>query len=95
MGLPEPSSERQRESYTRAMTASHGLCYDVRMEPEWTDAKFKVIRQPKRRWRAWVDWRVVAIIAALAVASAKISAPGADPSDPLGMLGKHQLPSVP
>jgi exosome complex RNA-binding protein Rrp42 (RNase PH superfamily) len=38
-------------------------------DAEIIDAKFKVIRQPKRRWRIWIDWRVLAVIGALAAAS--------------------------
>jgi hypothetical protein len=33
------------------------------------DAKFKVIRQPKRRWRIWFDWRNFAIVAVIALAA--------------------------
>lgn len=45
------------------------------MEPEWTDAKFKVIRQPKRRWRVWIDWRVVLIVAAVAASALRLHSP--------------------
>ena len=41
-------------------------------EPDWTDAKFKVIKRPPRRrvgggW--WFDWRNFLILTAIAVAA--------------------------
>jgi len=36
------------------------------VEP-YTDAKFKVIRRPRRRWRIVIDWRNFLLIAAVAL----------------------------
>jgi hypothetical protein len=35
----------------------------------YTDAKFKVIRQPRRAWRIGFDWRNFAILSAIALAA--------------------------
>jgi hypothetical protein len=38
-------------------------------EPGWTDAKFKVIRRPRRQRRGWrIDWGNFLIVGAISVA---------------------------
>ena len=39
------------------------------MARDYIDAKYKVIRQPKRGWRLYIDWRNFLLIAALVVSS--------------------------
>lgn len=41
--------------------------------PEYTDAKFKVVRDPNRRawWQGWyIDWRNALIVTAISTATA-------------------------
>lgn len=39
-------------------------------DPKWTDAKFEVIRAPRRQRRAWFDWRNFLIVGGLSLIAA-------------------------
>jgi hypothetical protein len=67
-GLPLESMARMRASKRRAMVASCGYAMLLGMaEPDWTDAKFKVIRDPRPQRRSWFDWRNFLLVAGLSL----------------------------